>query len=551
MKSANITPIRMDRIDDYSHGRGFLRMLPKRQLVVAVCYGIFRIATATVWPYFLYRYLKSDALPSPVVLVLGVLAVVLLFVGSGVASYRQSLININLLHAFSGRLTQRIWQKMNGLDWLTFHRKSRVYYFDMLMVEAWRLRGGMGALLEVLVVNSIIAGALIVFIAFVSLPLFLACLGALILPSGLHVYSMRRQRPYIQHFHAAWRAQHHWVSKSVDQFDLIKMGRGYAESARQHGEQTDRFLQSNARKLRQQSRWRVVNQLASNFVRVGIFLIGIYWLQTGRVQLDELLVVLLLVSIVQSNLMQLPGAANQFMEGQDAARTLAAFFDLQEEQVEQASNNDHQAIERLSIKDMSYQYDDNVGIAALDLDLRRGNIYLWQGRNGSGKSTAAHALLGLLKPQQGSLSINGKPADWNVLKTLRARFGFLDQDSPIFMGSIKENAVFGHHQPRQAWADLGTSWLSGLLPGGSRLADRQVGERGEGLSGGEAKRIALIRELLRSYEMLILDEPLNHLDEHTISILKRELIQLKQHAIIVIISHQPGFETLADEIVSF
>src|SRR5690606_11012211 len=135
----------------------------------------------------------------------------------------------------------------------------------------------------------------------------------------------------------------------------------------------------------------------------------IYWLQTGRVQLDELLVVLLLVSIVQSNLMQLPGAANQFMEGQDAARTLAAFFDLQEEQVEHASDNDHQAINRLSIKGMSYQYDGNVGIAALDLDLRRGNIYLWQGRNGSGKSTAAHVLLGLLKPQQGSLSINGKP----------------------------------------------------------------------------------------------------------------------------------------------
>src|SRR5690606_32799618 len=155
-----------------------------------------------------------------------------------------------------------------------------------------------------------------------------------------------------------------------------------------------------------------------------------------------------------------------------------------------------------------------------------------------------------LEPQRGSLFINGEPADWGALKTLRPRFGFLDQESPIFMGSIKENAVFGHQRPDHAWAGLSISWLSRLLPAGKPLADRYVGERGEGLSGGEAKRIALIRELLRSYEVLILDEPLNHLDEYAITTLKHEIVQLKENAIIIIISHQPGFETLADEIVS-
>src|SRR5690606_16062407 len=121
-----------------------------------------------------------------------------------------------------------------------------------------------------------------------------------------------------------------------------------------------------------------------------------------------------------------------------------------------------------------------------------------------------------------------------ALKTLRARFGFLNQDSPIFMGSLKSNVVFGHAYPDQAWATMETSWLWRLLPTGDNLVDRRVGERGEGLSGGEVKRIALIRELLRPYELLILDEPLNHLDEYAIDTLKRELMQLKKHAIIVI-----------------
>ncbi|MGJ7032969.1 ATP-binding cassette domain-containing protein [Niabella hirudinis] len=551
MKRENLKQMPADRINRYLKWTGFLRMIPKKQLLSTLAYGIFRIIAATIWPYFLYRYLKDSTLPHVTELVPGVLAVLLLFIGSGVASYRQSAINIELLKTFSLELTERIWKKMHALNWLTFHQQSRVYYFDMMMVEAWRLRGAMGAVLEVLAINGIVAVALIVVIALISFPLFLLCLGALAVLGGLHLYSMRKQRPCIQQFHAAWRRQHHWVAKSVDQFDLIKMGRGYARSANQNREETDQFLESNSEKLRQQSRWRIANQAAGNLVRVLIFLVGIFWLQQGYVQFSELLIVLLLVSVVQSNLMQVPGAVSALMEGQDAAVTLSGFFDLVEEPVPDPEPVPPGAIGQLSFKGVGYLYNGGAGIQDLDLDLVRGKIYLWQGRNGSGKSTAAHMLLGLLEPQEGSLFLNGEPAGWEVLKTLRSRFGFLDQDAPIFMGSIKENTVFGHEEPERAWAGLGSSWLYGLLPSGSDPNSRHVGERGEGLSGGEAKRIALIRELLRSHEVLILDEPLNHLDESAIRVLRQEIAHLKKDRIIIIISHQPGFESIADEIRSF
>ncbi|WP_018628911.1 ATP-binding cassette domain-containing protein [Niabella aurantiaca] len=540
-----------DRVNKYLRWSGFLRMIPKKQLVSTMAYGIFRILAATAWPYFLYRYLKTDALPHLGELLPGVLAVLLLFIGSSVASYRQSEINIVLLKTFSLELTERIWKKINALDWLTFHRKNRVYYFDMMMVEAWRLRGAMGAVLEVLAVNGIVAAALIVVMALISFPLFLLCIGALAVLGGLHLYAMRKQRPAIQRFHDAWRRQHHWVARSVDQFDLVRMGRGYARSADQNHAETDSFLESNSEKLRQQSRWRIVNQAAGNVVRVLIFLVGIFWLQQGYVQFGELLLVLLLVSMVQSNLMQVPGAVSQLLEGQDAALTLASFFDLEEERIACPLPCDNQSIGQISFRGVGYFYNEKAGIKGLDLDLVRGKIYLWRGRNGSGKSTAAHILLGLLRPQQGCLLVNGAQADWDVLKTLRPRFGLLDQDAPVFTGSIKENATFGHQEPEKAWAALSGSWLSRLLPAGSCAGERRVGERGEGLSGGEAKRIALIRELLRPSELLILDEPLNHLDAYSIRMLKQELVRLKENRIIIIISHQPGFEYIADETHSF
>lgn len=540
-----------DGINRYLRWSGFIRMIPQKQLLATISYGVFRILAATTWPYFLYRYLKKDAWPHWGELLPGVLAVLLLFIGSGVASYRQSEINIALLNRFSLKLTERIWKKMNALDWLTFHRKSRVYYFDMMMVEAWRVRGAMGAVLEVLAVNGIIAAALMVVIALVNFPLFLLCMGALAVLGGLHLYAMQKQRPSIQRFHDAWRAQHHWVARSVDQFDLVKMGRGYARSADQNRSETSRFLGSNSDKLRLQSRWRIIHQAAGNLMRVAIFLVGIFWLQQGYVPFNELLLVLLLVSVVQSNLMQMPGAVSQLLEGQDAALALASFFDLQEERITDPPPNGLKTIEQLSVRGACYLYNETAGVTGLDLDLVRGRIYLWQGRNGSGKSTAAHMLLGLLQPQQGCLFVNGEQVGWELLKTLRPRFGLLDQDAPVFTGSVKENTVFGHQEPEKAWAALNGSWLSRLLPAGSCAGERRVGERGEGLSGGEAKRIALIRELLRPNELLVLDEPLNHLDAYSIRMLKQEMARLKENRIIIIISHQPGFEHIADEIRSF
>ena len=145
-----------------------------------------------------------------------------------------------------------------------------------------------------------------------------------------------------------------------------------------------------------------------------------------------------------------------------------------------------------------------------------------------------------------------QPADWGTLKSLRKRFAYLNQDSPIFMWDIKENALFGHPEPQLTWENLQkTSWLYRLLPGAHQEGARRVGERGEGLSGGESKRIAFIRELLRSSEILILDEPLNHLDEYVIQEIEREIVNIKAETIVIIISHQLGFERLADEIREF
>ncbi len=538
--------------DNLSYWYSFLRLMPKKQLMLSVFYGALRIIITTVWPFILYRVIKDIGVMPFTQVVLNILLVVLLLSLATIASQMQSKINIKVLKEYTLELIDRIWKKMNALDWLTFHGKNRVYYFDMLMVETWRLRGGMAALLDSLIVNSLIAGVLSLFILFISWPLFIVCLsGLLIMGTGYYV-SARQIRPLLKQFHHAWRSQHHWVAKCVDQFDLIKMDRAYEASVASNLKNSTQFLEVHSKLLTEQEKWKNINQMVGNSVRIGVFIIGLYWLQKGFLDLEDLLLTLLVVSVVQSNVMQIPSALHNFIEAHEALKTISVFFKLDEEQVDATkAQDDSEPIKKITIRDLSYSYETKPAIENVNIDLQMGKIYLWRGRNGSGKSTAAHVLLGLLQPKHGSLAINDELLDWKDLRFFRKRFTFLNQDSPIFMGSIKENILFGHTSPTEGWDKLQSTWLSGLIPVSSQAENRLVGERGEGLSGGEAKRVALIRELLRSSELLILDEPLNHLDEFAINEIKREILKIKSKAIIIIISHQTGFESIADEIKNF
>lgn len=531
------------------HWSGVLKLIPPKKLLLTLFYGVARIGLSSAWPYLLYRFLKQSGQISTQTMALGIGTAVLLFVLSAIVSFKQSAINIDILHDFSLKLVEKVWRKMNALDWLTFHGKSRVYYFDMLMTETWRLRTGLGALLETLIVNSVTAAILTLFLVFISGPLFMLCMAGLAITAIFQLYGLVKIRPYMKHFHQAWRDQHHWIAKSVEQFDLIKLKRGYREALATNTRHSQTFLTSNGNLLNSQAKWRAINQMAGNMVRIAILIIGIYWVQIHVVQLNELLLVFLIVSMIQGNLLQAPGALTSFLESREAMNSITDFFALKEEQQKKTDRVD--PINAITIRDLNFRYDDQSALVQTHIDLKKGNIYLWKGRNGTGKSTTAHVLLGLLVPQSGSLLINGRSIAWDQLHQWRNRFAFLNQHSPVFRGTVRENTVFGHDQPDDAWNFLTNNWLGGLLPSGKDVGERLIGERGEGLSGGEAKRIALIRELVRNPELIILDEPLNHLDEYAIQEIKKEIIVLKQNAIIIIISHQTGFEDIADEIKEF
>ena len=147
----------------------------------------------------------------------------------------------------------------------------------------------------------------------------------------------------------------------------------------------------------------------------------------------------------------------------------------------------------------------------LDLELSPGITALY-GPNGSGKSTALDCIAGLVSPDSGELRLSGRALFSSQervnLPPERRRIGYVFQDSLLFPHlTVWENILYGHRRTPEAHRRIETDALVELL-GLEPLLNRKP----TGLSGGEARRVALARAIATSPELLLLDEPLASLD---------------------------------------
>jgi len=153
-------------------------------------------------------------------------------------------------------------------------------------------------------------------------------------------------------------------------------------------------------------------------------------------------------------------------------------------------------------------------IGALDLSLAPGQFWSLLGRNGSGKTSLILALAGLRSPQGGTIALGGVPLAAHRRGELARRIAVLLQDEETdFWGSVLDYVMLGRYpHSRSAWSrdEEGAAgarrWLAEL-----DLADR-ADQDYRTLSGGERQRARIAQVLLQDAEILLLDEPLQHLD---------------------------------------
>ncbi|HES76952.1 MAG TPA: ABC transporter ATP-binding protein [bacterium] len=153
-------------------------------------------------------------------------------------------------------------------------------------------------------------------------------------------------------------------------------------------------------------------------------------------------------------------------------------------------------------------------LQALDLNIRPGECWALLGRNGAGKTTLLHTLAGLIPAQQGHIELLDRPLNaWQPRQRAR-HLGLLLQDaSEGFEANVLEAALCGRHPYIERWAeatdeDRAITQRALARCGLDGFAERRINS----LSGGERRRLGLATLLAQNPPLMLLDEPLNHLD---------------------------------------
>jgi PrtD family type I secretion system ABC transporter len=172
------------------------------------------------------------------------------------------------------------------------------------------------------------------------------------------------------------------------------------------------------------------------------------------------------------------------------------------------------------------------------------------GPSGAGKTTLLRALLGLRRPQAGTVRLDGVDLQAWPREQLAQAFGYLPQDVQLFAGTVAQNiaqlGAVDAAQVVEAAQRAGVHELIARLP---QAYDTEVGESGAVLSGGQRQRIGLARALYGKPPVLVLDEPDAHLDSAGADALRQTIDALKQAGTaIVLVSHHPALMRHADRL---
>ncbi len=194
---------------------------------------------------------------------------------------------------------------------------------------------------------------------------------------------------------------------------------------------------------------------------------------------------------------------------------------------------------QLTLTSVQKRYGDKIALELKKLALLPGRLYILTGPNGSGKSTLLNILALLSKPERGELLYAGKRVTWKSreLSILRKKVTLMHQSPYLFAGTVFDNVAFGLKARGISGDELRRTVSDSLARVGLvSFEERNITQ----LSGGEARRVALARALAPKPEILLLDEPLAHVDRESAEIIERLIASLTASGTMVVMStHDP------------
>lgn len=295
-------------------------------------------------------------------------------------------------------------------------------------------------------------------------------------------------------------------------------------------------------------------QMMQQAVMVLMVVWGAYRVGSGDMSMGALVACTLLAGRTMGPLMQMTGILTRYHQSRQALLSLNAFMLKEIERPEGKEFLGRPTLKgHIELRDVQFKYGalDMPSLKGVDFKVKAGEKVGIIGRSGSGKSTLARLLVNLYNPTEGQILLDGTEIRQINPAEIRRQMVLLPQKAVLFNGSLRDNLRMAAPlaSDDELWSAIQLAGLTEVVNQHPQGLDRQVGEGGEGLSGGQAQSVALARGLLMNPSMLILDEPTAGMDTRLELQVKQTLRAWSKTKTLVLISHRASLLDLVDRLI--
>ena len=298
-----------------------------------------------------------------------------------------------------------------------------------------------------------------------------------------------------------------------------------------------------------------IGVLYSIVTNLGLVL-AIVWCSFGIMNgmaYGAVLSIVLLMEQLQRPLNAISSIMPAYYSRQASAERLCEIDNLEEEHVLEFAPVNYDKITALNVESVEFSYDKDLVLDSVNISFKKGEFTCIYGVSGGGKSTLFKLLLGVYKPEKGSVNIDCNGEKVEVDSTFRGLFAYVPQGNFLFTGSIYENLIFfATGQDKDVLEEKVKMAIENAcaefvydLPNGIQTV---LTEQGGGLSEGQRQRLAIARAFISDRPILLLDEATSALDDETEQRLIGNIKKMPNKT-VVIISHRQAVIDSADNTI--
>jgi len=291
----------------------------------------------------------------------------------------------------------------------------------------------------------------------------------------------------------------------------------------------------------------------SQLSNIVIVIIGVYLAAKGEMTMGAIIAITMLNGRIIAPISQIVSMILRY------DRTMLSFKNIDELMKMEVERDDKVYLSRPNLNGdiifknvtFSYKSQNFDALKNINIHIKQGEKVAIIGKIGSGKSTLSKLIMNLYTPTSGSIMYDGTDVRQIDPVDLRRSIGYVPQEPFLFLGTVKNNITIGENFASDE--DLiEASKIAGLhnfLGKHEAGFDLLVGERGDGLSGGERQSITLARALISKPHLLMLDEPTNSMDSQTEQAFISNMQKVIKDKTLLIMTHKMSILQLVDRVI--